>query len=85
MKENVGKTAFDYIKKPTNSREKIFSDRMYGSLRVLEVAQVVRNEAEIVQYSYKNNSNILKITIKGSDCDSFLFPKNTTCISLPPR
>ena len=59
IKDNDGRTAFDYIKKPTNRREKILSDRIYASLRMLEVAQIVRGKAKIVQMRYKNKTNIL--------------------------
>lgn len=81
-KDYEGKTAFDYIKTPTSRRESIFSNRMYGALRVLEVTQIVRNKAKIVQYSYKNDTDSLQITIKGARCDRFVFPGNTKCKAL---
>lgn len=79
MKDNKGKTAFDYIKQPSSRHEKIFSDRMYGSLRVLEVAQVVRGKGKIVQYTYRNDTDILKVLIVGAECSDFVFPENTQC------
>jgi hypothetical protein len=81
IKDNNGRTAFEYIKKPSNRREKIFSDRMYGSLRGLEVAQIVRGKARIVQLGYRNKTDILKVTISGANCQDFVFPKNTQCAS----
>ena len=74
-----GKTAFDYIKMPTSREEDMYSRRMYGALRILEVFQIIKGKAKIVQYRYKNDLDVLKITIKGKSCDSFLFPKNTYC------
>jgi len=74
-----GKTAFDYIKTPTSREEDMYSKRMYGVLRTLEVQQIIRGKAKMLQYSYKNDTNILQITIKGKTCDSFLFPMNTQC------
>lgn len=81
QEDYVGKTAFDYIKIPTNHMEDIYSRRMYGALRTLEVYQIIRDKAKIVQYSYQNDIDILQVTIKGKgvNCDSFLFPKNTEC------
>lgn len=76
-----GKTAFDYIKIPTNHIEEMYSRRMYGALRTLEVYQIIRDKAKIVEYSYKNTTDMLQVIIKGKgvNCDSFLFPKNTEC------
>ena len=74
-----GKTAFDYIKIPTSREEDMYNKRMYGALRTLEVYQIIRSKAKILQYSYKNDTDMLQITIKGKACDSFLFPKNTQC------
>jgi uncharacterized RDD family membrane protein YckC len=79
MKDDNGKTAFDYIKQPSSQREKIFSDRMYGSLRILEVKQIVRERARIVQYEYRNQTDIMKVTIVGAECSDFSFPENTQC------
>jgi hypothetical protein len=76
-----GKTAFDYIQNPTSRMEDMYNKRIYGALRTLEVYQIIRDKAKIVQYSYKNDTDILQVTIKGKgvNCDSFLFPKNTEC------
>ena len=74
-----GKTAFDYIKIPTSREEDMYNKRMYGALRTLEVYQIVRGKAKIVQYSYKNNTDILQVTLKGKGCDEFLFPQKTKC------
>lgn len=75
----AGKTAFDYIQIPTSREEDIYSRRMYGALRTLEVLQIIRGKAKVLQYSYKNDTDMLEITIKGKECDSFLFPGNTQC------
>ena len=72
--DNVGKTAFDYIREPKK--------RMYGVLRVVEVEQLVKNSAKIVQYSYKNTTDFLSLTIKGAKCEDFVFPQNTQCTAL---
>jgi len=78
----AGKTAFDYIKIPTSRDEDMYSKRMYGALRTLEVYQIIRGKAKMLQYSYKNDTDMLQITIKGKECDDFLFPKNTQCNSI---
>jgi uncharacterized RDD family membrane protein YckC len=78
-KDNYGKTAYEYIQKPKTKREKIFTDRMYGSLRMLEANQIVLNKAKIVHSSYKNKNDSLKITIVEAECKEFDFPKNTQC------
>ena len=74
-----GKTAFDYIQIPTSRMEDIYKKRIYGALRTLEVYQIIRGKAKMLQYSYKNDTDMLQITIKGKACDSFLFPRNTQC------
>lgn len=74
-----GKTAFDYIKIPTSRMEDMYSRRMYGALRTLEVYQIIRYKAKILKYSYQNDTDMLQITIKGKTCDNFLFPRNTQC------
>ena len=83
--DSEGKTAFDYIKKPTSREEWIYSSRVYGALRVLEVRQIVKDKAEIVHYSYKYNTDMLSITIKGAQCEDFVFPKHTKCTYMKPR
>lgn len=81
----AGKSAFDYINIPTSREEIMYSKRMYGALRALEAEQIVRNKAKIMQYSYKNDTDMLQITIKGAKCDDFLFPKNTQCTAIKPK
>ena len=80
--DDEGKTAFDYIKKPMSREDNMYSRRMYGALRVVEVEQIVRGKAKIVQYSYKNDTDILSLTIKGAKCEDFVFPENTQCSAL---
>ena len=79
VKDNNGKTAFDYIKQPYYQYEQIISDRMYNSLRVLEVAQIVRGKGRVVQYRYTKDTDILKIVIVDAKCSDFTFPENTQC------
>ncbi len=80
-KDSKGKTAFDYIKRPSTKREKILADRMFGSLRMLEVELIISNKARTIQASYSNKTDLLKIHIAGADCKDFNFPKNTQCKS----
>lgn len=80
-KDNEGRTAFDYIKKTTNREEKMYADRLYGSLRMLEVYQIVRGKANVVESGYRNKTDILTITLSHGDCTEFKFPKNTKCQS----
>ena len=80
--DDEGKTAFDYIKKPMSREDNMYSRRMYGALRVVEVEQIVRGKAKIVQYSYKNDTDILSLTIKGAKCEDFVFPEHTQCSAL---
>lgn len=80
-KDAKGKTAFDYIQKPSTKREKIFADRMFGSLRTLEIELIISGKAKIIQSSYRNKTDILKIYIAGAGCQDFNFPKNTQCKS----
>ena len=80
--DDEGKTAFDYIRKPMSREDNIYSRRMYGALRVVEVEQIVRGKAKIVQYSYKHDTDILSLTIKGAKCEDFVFPEHTQCSAL---
>ena len=82
IKDNQGKTAFDYIKKPMSREEKIYSSRVYGALRILEVKQIIKQKAKIVQYSYNNDTDILSVTIKNEKCNDFLFSTHTECHEL---
>lgn len=80
-KDTKGKTAFDYIQKPSTQREKIFTDRMFGSLRMLEVELIVSVKGRVTQSSYNNKTDLLKIHIVGAECQDFNFPKRTQCKS----
>lgn len=82
MQDFEGKTAFDYIKIAKSREEEMHSKRIYGALRTLEIYQMIRGKAKMLQYSYQNDTDILQITIKGANCDNFLFPKNTQCNSI---
>lgn len=80
-KDNRGKTAYDYIQKPKTQRDKMFADRMYGSLRMLEASQIILGRASIISSSYQNKDDNLEIFIQGADCKAFKFAKNTLCKS----
>ena len=84
QKDNEGKTAFDYVGTSTDRMKALSEKRVYGALRVLEVEQIVRPRAKMVQYSYENDTDLLQITIIGMGCDNFRFPKNTECFSSKP-
>ena len=79
-----GKTAYDYIQTFSNHPKERMASKEYGALKILEVMQIVRNKAKVVQYSYKNDTNFLQITIKGAVCDDFTFPENTQCFATKP-
>ena len=74
-----GKTAYDYIQTFSNHPKERVGTAMYGSLRVLEMMQIVRGKAKVMQFSYLNSSDSLQITIKGANCDDFLFSEKTIC------
>jgi len=78
-KDNEGKSAFDYIKKGKTDNEKIYAKRMYGTLRILEVKQIIKGKANLIQHSYYNDTDKLSIIIENAKCDAFTFPKNTHC------
>ena len=85
QKDNEGKTAFDYVGTSTKGMKEFLKKRVYGALRVLEVEQLIRKKAKIMHYSYTNDTDLLSIVIRGSSCNSFSFPRNTTCKSLPKK
>lgn len=79
LKDINGKTAFDYIKQPYYQHEKITIDKTYKSLRILEVAQIIRGKGKSIQYEYANDTDILKIVIVDANCSDFTLPENTQC------
>ena len=80
--DNTGKTAYDYINVPTNRKEKMYSDRMYWALHILEVEQIVKVKGKIIEYGYEKDTDRLSILIKGARCEDFIFPKWTECQAL---
>ena len=76
-----GRTAWDYIKKPTNRREVVFSNRMYMALRMLAIHQILGGNAQIVQSM--SGIDRVKIWIQGASCRDFCFPKYVQCIESP--
>ncbi|WP_309498486.1 RDD family protein [Sulfurovum sp.] len=79
LKDQNGKTAFDYIKQPYYKHEKIIIDKTYKSLRILEVAQIIKGKGRILQYEYTNDIDVLKIVMADANCSDFTFPENTQC------
>ena len=84
LKDNEGRSAYDYIPSPANREEKMFADRTKAALRMLEAYQVVRREARIVHASYTNRTDIVTITIKNRKCSEFRFPSYIKCYDLNP-
>ena len=80
-----GKTAFDYIKTFSNTEIERKSTSVYGVLKTLEAYQIIRGKAKIVQYHYNRETNDLGITIKGNNCDNFIFPEQVKCQALKKR
>lgn len=78
-KDSFGKTALNYIKKPSNSDEAMLSRRMYAALRILEVQQIVKGKAKVAQYEYKNETDTLQISLRGTQCSAFVFPRYVKC------
>ncbi|MCK5536540.1 MAG: ankyrin repeat domain-containing protein, partial [Bacteroidales bacterium] len=79
LKDNQGKTAFDYIKHATNNEERIESNMMYKALQLLEIKQIIKGKTYIKESSYDENKKIWRIKIKGSKCSTFTFPDYTEC------
>ena len=79
FKDSNGKTAYDYIPKPSNREEKIFTDRTRGTLKMLEVYQYVKGRAKIVEYASSNSGDKITITIKNGICDELDLPKFVMC------
>ncbi len=77
--DSNGKTAYDYIPKPSNREEEIFTDRTRGTLRMLEVYQYVKGKARIVEYTSSNSGDKITITIKNGICDELDLPKFVIC------
>lgn len=82
-KDNQGKTAYDYIEVPANRHEKIFTDRLYASLKMLEIYQIVQGKAIVAQSGCRTKAGKLTftLTLSGTDCSKFVFPENTQCRS----
>ncbi len=82
VKDNEGKTAFDYIKQPTNRQEKRLHDSMYGALKILEVEQIIGDRASIPHIGYRTKTGIVNVSIHGASCADFVFPAKTQCESM---
>jgi ankyrin repeat protein len=72
LKDRYGKTAYDYIPKPHNRTEEIYTNRTKQALMILEVYQIIRSKAEMVGYSIRKDR--FRITIKGAECSDFHLP-----------
>ena len=79
LKDNEGKTAFDYMPRTKNKKEKIKNQKLLEALRVVEVRQLIRGKAYITKSNFDTNSTVLKIVIGGAKCEDFTFPDNTEC------
>lgn len=79
IKDNEGKTAYDYIKVPTNRKEKMYSERTLGSLKMAEAAQIFRDRAYISELGYKNATGIVNVSIMNAECSDFELPKHIQC------
>jgi len=81
LKDNDGKTAFDYIKQPKTQTEEMYSIRTYNALRRLEVYQIIGNKARIVQEDINLKKHIYKLRIEGALCEEFPLPEDIKCVS----
>ena len=81
LKDNDGKTAFDYIKQPKTQTEEMYSIRTYNALRSLEVHQIIGNKARVIQEEINLKKHFYKILIEGASCIEFPIPEDITCES----
>jgi len=79
LKDNQGKTAFDYISIAKNKNEQIRNEKLLELLRIIEIKQLIRGKAYIAESVFDANSTVLKIVIAGGKCKDFTFPENTDC------
>ena len=82
LKDHDEKNVFDYFQKPATQKEAIFGKRAWDAIRLLELYQIVRHKARIVESTSDGKSNIIKIVIEGATCDTFTFPNQVDCSSL---
>ena len=80
LKDNDGKTAFYYIKKPKTQMEEMYSIRTYNALRRLEVYQMIGDKARIVQEDINLKKRRYKLWIEGALCEEFPIPDDIECI-----
>ena len=71
LRDYNGKTAYDYVENGKKSN-------IYGTLKYLEVNQIVKRKDKVVSYSFKNG--ILDFVIRKTKCDDYLFPEDTKCL-----
>jgi len=79
-----GKTAWDYLPVAQNADDEIYRKRVYGALRYFEVSQILGHRAKILQSSYRNDTDLLRITIQGASCKEFALPPRTRCRTQEP-
>ena len=79
LKDNEGKTAFFYIKRPQTKTEEMYSIRTYNALRALEIYQMIGNKARIVQSEIDFKKRIFNFWIEGALCAEFPIPEDIKC------
>ena len=70
MKDNQGKSAFDYAKG---------NIKMMEALKELEAQQIVGEKAAVLYAYYLNNMDKVTIYINGGECQEFRFPDDMIC------
>ena len=80
FKDVNGKTAYDYIPKPSDREEKIFTDRTRGALRMLDAYQRVKGKGKIVESYGSNSGDKITITVIDGVCEDIDLPKYVTCV-----
>ena len=79
LKDNDGKTAVLYLKKPRTKTEAIYSIRTYNALRALEIYQIIGEKAKIVESEIDLKKRIFNFWIEGALCEEFPIPKDVKC------
>ena len=70
LKDSKGKTAYDYVEYGKQST-------LYGTLKYLEVMQMIKGKDKVVSYHSKNG--MLDFVLSKTKCEGYHFPKDTKC------
>ena len=70
LRDYSGKTAYDHVEHGKKSN-------LYGTLKYLEVKQIIKGKDKVVSYSFEKG--LLDFVIPETKCDNYLFPENTKC------